>query len=126
MNTTTPQQPEEKLQCFVQEANVTKRNEVIYKVTVDGVDYFPIHAPKEQPEEEPQGKTHKVEIASFDTVEIDKLFGPTIFMNLRITASIERGWVIERETQNEEGLLHYVEWTTIPAQLDIDFPKEDT
>lgn len=47
----TPQQPEEKLQCFVQEANVTKHNEVIYKVTVDGVDYFPIHAPKEQPEE---------------------------------------------------------------------------
>lgn len=66
-------------------------------------------------------KTHKVEIGSFDVLTIDKLFGPTIFADLRITADPERGWVIEREWI-EKG--QFVEWCTIPNQIEQEFKDE--
>ncbi len=63
----------------------------------------------------------KVEIGSNDTVEIDKLFGPTIFADLRITADVDRGWVIER-LWIKTG--RYVEWCCIPAQIEEEFTEE--
>jgi hypothetical protein len=64
---------------------------------------------------------HKIEIGSFDTVTIDKLFGPTIFANLRITADPDRGWVIERKwIQNGQ----FVEWCVIPAQIEQEFNED--
>lgn len=63
----------------------------------------------------------KIEIGSFDTLTIDKLFGPTIFADLRITADINRGWIIEREWI-EKG--KFVEWCVIPAQIEQEF-KDD-
>lgn len=62
--------------------------------------------------------TKTIEIGSKDKVVIDKLFGPTVFANLRITADLERGWVIEREWI-EKG--QFIEWCVIPAQIDKEF-----
>ena len=59
-----------------------------------------------------------IEIGSNDTITIDKMFGPTIFANIRITADCERGWVIEREWI-ENG--KWIEWCVIPAQIDEEF-----
>lgn len=73
--------------------------------------------------EEPEGKTHKVEIGSFDTVIIEKMFGPTIFADLRITASVEHGWVIERRWAENGEWYH---WCNIPSQIEQEFPKGDT
>lgn len=67
-------------------------------------------------------KTHKVEIGSFDVLTIDKLFGPTIFADLRITADPDRGWVIEREWI-ENG--QFVEWCIIPAQIEQEFRNDE-
>lgn len=67
-------------------------------------------------------KEHKIEIASGDSVLIDKLFGPTIFSDLRITASIERGcWVIERKWINSG---EFIEWVTIPNQIEQEFEED--
>jgi hypothetical protein len=63
-----------------------------------------------------------INIGCNQPIKIDKMFGPTIFMSLRITADMQQGWVIERAT----GIEHeYVEWCIIPAQLPIDFPCEN-
>ena len=60
----------------------------------------------------------RVEIGT-ECVVIDKVFGPTIFVDLRITPDIERAeWLIERAT-GPEGI--YVEWCRIPGQMDLDF-----
>ena len=67
-------------------------------------------------------KTHKVEIGSGDSVIIDKCFGPLVFLDLKITADFERGWVIERYVGS---LNKWVEWVVIPGQLDIDFLEDD-
>lgn len=61
--------------------------------------------------------TKTIEIGTQDTVVIDKLFGPTIFANLRITADFDRGWVIEREWISGG----YIEWCVIPAQIEQEF-----
>lgn len=64
----------------------------------------------------------KVEIGSQHVVIIDKMFGPTVFANLKITADLERGWVIER-MWIETG--EYIEWCVIPAQIDQEFTDWD-
>ena len=74
-------------------------------------------------------KSKTIEMGSGDSITLDKLYGPTIFARLRITATPSRGWVIERETadrHNDEPDLTsiWVEWCTIPCQLDMDFEKE--
>jgi hypothetical protein len=67
-------------------------------------------------------KDHKIEIGSGDRVTIEKLFGPTIFADLRITADYERGcWVIERQWI-ETG--EFIEWCTIPNQIEQEFKEE--
>ena len=67
-------------------------------------------------------KEKTLEIGSNDTVTIDKMFGPTIFADLRITADCERGWVIEREwIENGE----WIEWCVIPAQIEQEFRAKD-
>jgi len=64
-------------------------------------------------------ETKEVEIGSGQSVIIDKLFGPHIFANLRITADTQRGcWVIEREWIASGT---YIEWCTIPDQLAEEF-----
>jgi len=59
-----------------------------------------------------------LEIGSGEAVTIDKMFGPTVFADLRITANTERGWVIERQWI-ETG--EWIEWCVIPAQIDQEF-----
>lgn len=61
----------------------------------------------------------RVNVGISDIVEIDKLYGPVIFADLRIRADYETGWVIERYCLNK-----WVEWVTIPAQLDDDFTQK--
>jgi len=57
-----------------------------------------------------------IEMGSGQSIVLDKLYGPTVFANLRITADAEKGWVIERELGDD-----WVEWCVIPAQLPQDF-----
>lgn len=62
------------------------------------------------------------EIGSNDTVVIDKLYGPLIMANLRITACAEECcWIIEREWIETSK---YIEWCRIPAQLEEEFNKD--
>ena len=50
-----------------------------------------------------------------------KMFGPTIFADLRVRADIETcEWIIEREVK--EG---WKEWVRIPGQLDSDFDEPE-
>lgn len=68
-------------------------------------------------------KTHKIEIGSGDVVEIDKLFGPTIFADLRITADFESGsWIIERMWI---ATGQYIEWCRIPCQIEQEFEEDE-
>lgn len=66
---------------------------------------------------------HKIEIGSFDVVIIEKLFGPTICADLRITADTSKGcWIIERQwLKNNE----WIEWCTIPIQLSQEFENDE-
>jgi len=60
-----------------------------------------------------------VQVACDTPVIIEKVFGPTIFASIRISASLERdGWLIERQTGPGD---EWIPWVTIPAQLDMDF-----
>ena len=59
-----------------------------------------------------------VEIGSDETLTIEKMFGPTIFADLRITADCKRGWVIERQWI---GNSEWIEWCVIPAQIASEF-----
>ena len=68
-------------------------------------------------------KEYKIEIGTGDRVTIDKLFGPTIFADLRITADFDRGWIIER-LWIESG--EFVEWCTIPNQIEREFNEPCT
>lgn len=63
-----------------------------------------------------------LEIGSNESVTIDKMFGPTIFADIRITADTERGWVIERQWI-ETG--DWIEWCVIPAQIEQEFTDEN-
>ena len=50
-------------------------------------------------------------------VILDKMFGPTVFQSLRVTASLEDGgWVIERGIASGSWTC----WCVIPAQTEVD------
>lgn len=57
-----------------------------------------------------------------DSIVLEKMFGPTVFADLRITPVLSRdGWVIERLL--DRG---WTEIMVLPAQVAADFePKED-
>lgn len=56
-----------------------------------------------------------------NSIIIDKLFGPTAFAELRITANVERNaWVIERG----DMCGNFREWCTIPGQQEEDYREE--
>jgi len=61
----------------------------------------------------------KIEWGSMDVIVLDKLFGPTTGVDLRITANTETVmYEIERKTgKNQEWIF----WVSIPMQLDCDF-----
>jgi hypothetical protein len=62
-----------------------------------------------------------IEIGSGQPVEIDKMYGPLIFANLRITADADSGdWIIERMCGDE-----WNEYARIPGQLEEDFESAD-
>lgn len=72
-------------------------------------------------------KEIRVEVG-YESVVIDKLFGPQIFANLRITADpATNTWVIERSTikydkeGNSDNL--WIEWVRIPGQIGIEFQE---
>lgn len=68
-------------------------------------------------------KEIKVEVG-YESVIIDKLFGPQIFANLRITADPKTNtWLIERE-MIDTG--EWQEWVRIPGQISIEFKDNDT
>lgn len=82
-----------------------------------------------------QDEDKRIEIASGQSVVIDKLFGSTVFMDLRITANLQRCcWVIERMTilpcpdpaypKDSDQYPTWVEWCTIPAQFDWEFRND--
>jgi hypothetical protein len=59
-----------------------------------------------------------LQLGSGETVVLDKLFGPTIFADLRITVDTSRGWVISRKWVKTDT---WIEWCVIPAQIDEEF-----
>lgn len=62
----------------------------------------------------------RVEIGTEQPVSIIKMFGPTIFADLRITANLQRGaWIVERMGKDV-----FEEVAAIPAQLDSDFEED--
>lgn len=63
----------------------------------------------------------KIEIG-IQTIEIDKMFGPTVFASLRITPDLERGWLIERQWIKDGK---WIEWCVIPAQIDEEFDDDN-
>jgi hypothetical protein len=68
-------------------------------------------------------KEIKVEVG-YESVVIDKLFGPQIFANLRITADPKTNtWVIERQ-MIDTG--EWQEWVRIPGQVAFEFKDNDT
>ena len=66
-------------------------------------------------------ETKTIEIGSQHRVIVDKMFGPTVFVPLRITPDLERGWVIERMWASSSD---WIEWCTIPAQIDQEFTED--
>ena len=78
-------------------------------------------------------KEIKIEVAG-ESVVIDKLFGPMVFANLRITPDTKScSWIIERQTplpcpdpedKNTIQWITWVEWCRIPAQFDWEFDRE--
>lgn len=68
------------------------------------------------------GKNITVEVG-YQSVSIDKMFGPQIFASLRITADPKTNtWLIERQDINSA---EWVEWVRIPGQLKSDFEGEE-
>lgn len=61
-----------------------------------------------------------IEMGSHETLIIDKLYGPTVFAELRITPDASRGWVIERQWASDS---EWIEWCVIPAQIDQEFDE---
>ena len=68
-----------------------------------------------------------ISVGSDETLTILKDYGPTIFMDLRITADCESVcWIIERQTiLNGTDDVQWVEWVRIPGQLDFEFEEAD-
>lgn len=63
-----------------------------------------------------------VVITSEKPVIIEKLYGPTIFMDLMIeidTQTVE--WVVYRHLAAEQ----WIEWCRIPGQMDEDFDEDE-
>lgn len=70
-------------------------------------------------ETEMREEEEKVVETGMSPVVVRKLYGPTVFVDLRITPDIERTeWVIERATGPDAT---FVEWVRIPGQMDLDF-----
>lgn len=77
---------------------------------------------------------HKLDVGSGDVIEIDKLYGPTVFADIRIIVDTKScSWIIERlttlpcpdpENPNTYQWLKWVEWCRIPAQFDWEFKEE--
>lgn len=66
-------------------------------------------------------KDGRIELGYGYPIVLDKMFGPTIFAQLRVTAVIEReGWVIERAVRDG-----WMELCVIPAQTDQDFESSE-
>ncbi len=63
-----------------------------------------------------------LELGSGDVVILDKLFGPTIMTELRITADVEEGWIIERRWI---ATGEWVKWVTIPGQIEQEFTSPE-
>ncbi len=65
----------------------------------------------------------KLEIGSHNQVVIlDKLFGPTVFADLKIVPDLDEGWVIYRRWVKTN---EWIEWVSIPAQIDQEFSDDD-
>lgn len=57
-----------------------------------------------------------------ETIKLDKLYGPLVFMSIRITASFENcEWIIERLYGENDWRVE----ARIPGQTDDDFPDDD-
>jgi hypothetical protein len=66
-------------------------------------------------------ETIHVDICGDQPVEIDKLFGPLIFANLRVTADVKSNeWIIERQHIGT-GEWSYI--TAIPGQIPGEFAE---
>ena len=67
-------------------------------------------------------KKHIVEFGSFDTIILDKSFGPTIGMNLKIYCNTETAMyeIYRASGKNAE----YIRWIDIPMQLESDFDTD--
>lgn len=66
-----------------------------------------------------------IQIPSVGKVAIEKLYGPMVFMDIRVSCSLGTcEWVIERLVSDGT----WREWCRIPGQLDEDFtdPPEET
>ncbi len=64
-----------------------------------------------------------VEVGSDDSVIIDKIFGPLVFSNLRITAHAESAcWIIERQWIKSG---EWLEWVRIPGQFEQEFTEQE-
>lgn len=69
-----------------------------------------------------QKKEIPIEVG-YQSVVINKMFGPLIFSSLRITADPKTNtWVVEREIIKTGD---WVEWVSIPGQIDIEFNQDD-
>lgn len=67
-------------------------------------------------------KEHIVEIGYDDVVIVDKLYGPTIFANLRVRQDRDRcEWIIERQWIKTG---EWIEWCRMPAQIEQEFTEE--
>lgn len=66
----------------------------------------------------------EVHLGSDETVVLNKLFGPSVFANLRITADTKTmEWVIEREWINTG---EYIPWMRIPGALSGEFGEDNS
>lgn len=64
---------------------------------------------------------HLVETAADEPITIEKLYGPLIFADLRVTAhSLTCEWVIERQRINTGS---WSEGARLPGQLDDEFDE---
>jgi hypothetical protein len=66
---------------------------------------------------------HIIEIGPDDVVIIDKLYGPTVFANLRVSLDLERcEWVIQRQWVKTG---EWIEWCRMPGQIGQEFTDRD-
>ena len=65
-----------------------------------------------------------ITIGAGKIVEFDKLFGPLIMTNIRVSIDVPRGeWIIEREIVPKEGMGGWEICARIDGQNSIDFTK---